>query len=271
MIPGMAKKMVLALVAAVAFSAPLRAAELKYTIHMEARAAAGAATDPMSAMAGGMISQMFPAGGIDQVVIVGDKGMRSEQKQEFAGVKAGQVTLLRTDGTQYVLDPAAKTYYKMPAVPAEMAAMMAQMQPKVTMGKTGVFETIDGVKCEKLTMTMTMPIPGIDPSQLPPGMPTELSMVLDMWMSEAVKLPASAGAAGMGMVKQFGFDQLPELKKMSEDRRLPVKMVMSMFGIEMVMTTKDIKSEAADPALFEIPKDYKEVPPPGLSLQPSGF
>jgi hypothetical protein len=260
----MAKKLVVSVVAFLALAAsPATAGELKYTMHMEAKPAANASNDPMSAMAGGMIGQMFPAGGIDQVVIAGDKGMRSEQKQEFGGMKAGTIMLVKPDGTQYVLDTTAKTYYKMPQMPAEVAGMLAQMNPKITVGKTGVFETIDGMKCEHVSMTMTMAIPGIDPSQLPPGMPTELSMAMDMWLSDAVKVPVSASSASMAIVKQFGLDQMPELKKMSGDGRLPVKTVMSMFGIEMTMTAKDIKNEAAAAELFEIPKDYKEVPPPG--------
>lgn len=269
MIPGMTKKLVLAVVAAVAFSAPLRAAELKYTMHMEAKAAANAANDPMSAMVGGMLSQMFPPGGVDQIVIAGEKGMRSEQKQEFGGMKAGTVMLIKNDGAQFVLDPVAKTYYKMPAMPAEMAGMMAQMNPKVTLGKAGVFETIDGMKCEKVTMNMAMAIPGVDPSQLPPGMPTELSMSIDMWLSETVKTPSSAGAASTSLMKQFGFDQMPELKKLAGDGRLPVKTVLTMFGIEMIMQIKDIKNEAASADLFEIPKDYKEIPAPGGGLVPA--
>src|SRR3982750_3544487 len=136
----MTKKLVVALVALVAFASPTFAAELKYTMHMEVRAQANAPNDPMSAMAGGMIGQMFPPGGVDQVIIAGDKGMRAEQKQDFGPTKAGSGTLIKSDGTQYVLDPAAKTYYKVPAVPPEMAAMIAQMNPNVTVGKRGIFE-----------------------------------------------------------------------------------------------------------------------------------
>ncbi len=259
----MTKKLVLALVAVIALVAPLSAAELKYTMHMEAKAVANASGDPMSAMVGGMLSQMFPPGGVDQIVIAGEKGMRSEQKQEFGGMKAGTVMLVKPDGTQYVLDAAAKTYYKMPQMPAEMAGMLAQMSPKVTLGKAGVFETIDGMKCERITLSMAMAIPGIDPSRLPPGMPTELTMAVDMWLSDSVKLPSAAGSASTSLMKQFGFDQLPELKKLAGDGRLPVKTVLSMFGIEMTMQAKDIKTEAAAADLFEIPKDYKEIPPPG--------
>lgn len=259
----MTKKLVVALIAALACATPALAAELKYTLHMEAKAAANAPSDPMSAMAGGMLTQMLPPGGLDQVVIAGEKGFRSEQKQEMGPIKAGSVILVKPDGTQYMLDPAAKTYYKMPAMPADMAGMFAQMNPKVNVGKMGVFETVDGMKCEHVSMTMSFAIPGIDPSQLPPGVPTELSMAMDMWLSDSVKLPASSGTASLGMIKQFGFDQLPELKKLSGDGRLPVKAVISMFGVEMIMTAKDIKTESVAADLFEIPKDYKEVPPPG--------
>lgn len=263
----MTKKLVVALAAVLACAAPAVAGDLKYTMHMEAKAAANAPSDPMSSMAGGMISQMFPPGGVDQLVIAGDKGVRSEQKQDFATFKAGMIVLVKPDSTQYVLDPAAKTYYKMPAMPAEMAAMMTQMNPKVTVGKRGEFETVNGQKCEHIKMTMTMGIPGMDPSQMPPGMP-ELSMAYDVWLSETTKMPPAAAAMSMGMLKQFGFDQMPELKKLSTDGRMLVKGVMSMFGVEMIMESRDIKTEAAAADLFEIPKDYKEVPPPGGGVQP---
>ena len=251
----MVKKLVVALVALIAFASPSFAGELKYTMHTEAKAAANASSDPMSAMAGGMLTQMFPPGGLDQTVIAGDKGIRAEQKQDLGPMKAGSVMLVKPDGTQYVLDPVAKTYYKMPAAPADMAAMFAQMNPKVTVGKTGVFETIDGMKTEHLTLNIAM---------TPPGMPMELSMAVALWMSDSVKVPAGAGSVQTSLLKQFGLDQLPELKTMTADGRLPVKTVVSMFGVDIVMTVKDIKTEAADPALFDIPKDYKEVPPPGL-------
>ncbi|TAK16329.1 MAG: DUF4412 domain-containing protein [Acidobacteria bacterium] len=258
----MTKKLVVALVAALAFSAPLRAAELKYTMHMEAKAAANAANDPMSQMAGGMIAGMFPAGGLDQVVIAGEKGVRSEQKQDFAMMKAGSVVLIKPDGTQFVLDPSTKTYWKQPLMPAEAAAMFAQMNPKLTVGPRGTFETFDGMKCEHLTLTMTMGIPGVDPSQLPPGMPAEISMTYDVWLTDAVKMPAAASTMSMGMLKQFGFDQMPDLKALTTDGRMMVKGVMSMFGVEMIMTSKGITTESVAPELFDVPKDYKEVPPP---------
>jgi hypothetical protein len=230
---------------------------------MDAKAAPNAANDPMSAMAGGMISQMFPAGGIDYTVVAGEKGVRSELKQDFAGMKAGVITMIRPDGTQFMLDPETKTYWKNPGVPADAAAMMAKMNPKVSLGPRGNFETVDGMKCEHVVFNMSMGIPGVDPSQLPPGMPTEITMKYDVWLTDAVKVPPGGAAMAMGMLKQFGFDQMPELKKLTTDGRLMVKGLMSMFGVEMTMQTKNLKSEAVAADMFDIPKDYKEVPPPG--------
>ena len=258
----MVRRLIVAIVAVAAFAAPATAGELKYTMHIEAKAAANASNDPMSAMAGGMISGMFPPGGIDQMITVGEKGIRSEQKQDFATMKAGTISLLRPDGTQYMLDPSTKTYWKQPALPAEAAAMMAQMSPKVTVGQRGIFETVSGMKCEHLKINMSMGIPGMDPSQLPPGMPTEITMTYDVWLTDAFKLPPAAATMSMGMLKQFGFDQMSDLKALTSDGRMLVKGVMSMFGVEMVMESRDMKTEAVAPDLFEIPKDYKEVPPP---------
>jgi len=67
----------------------------------------------------------------------------------------------------------------------------------------------------------------------------------------------------MEKAKQFGFDQLPDVKTLATDGRMLAKGVLSMFGVEMVMESRDIKTEAAASDLFEIPKDYREVPPPG--------
>jgi hypothetical protein len=250
----------LALFAVVAAAMPAAAAELKYTMHVEAKPAAVVPTDPMSAMAGGMISEMFPPGGLDQLVLAGERGVRSVQQQEFGGTKAGTIALIKPDGTQYIIDPSTKTYVKQPPVPEEVTAMMAQMKPRVTVGERGQFETINGMKCERLIMNVAMAIPGVDPSQLPPGVPTEITMTYTMWLTDAVKMPTPAASLSTAMLKQFGFDQMPELKKLTGDGRMMLKGVMSMFGVEMIMTSTGISTEDAPADLFEIPADYKEVP-----------
>lgn len=253
----MVKKLLSVLSFVVVAAVPL-SADVKYTLHMEARAAAGGATDPMSQMAGGMLSQIFPAGGIDTVVISGDKGMRSEQKQAFATIKAGTVTIVKPDGVMLMLDPSTKTYWKQPAVSEAAAAAMAGATPNIKVVKRGVFETINGMKAEHLTFQMTMAIPGVDASQLPPGMAPDLTMSYDVWLTDAVKASAGSGSLTTTVLKQFGMGNIKELN----DGRMMLKGVMAMFGIEIVTTTSGFTNESAPASLFEPPADYKEVPSP---------
>ena len=252
----MVRKLIVSVVLALSVIVPLNA-EVKYTMHMEARMSANAANDMMAQMAGPMMMQMFPAGGIDQLVIAGERGMRSEQKQAFANMKAGTVTLVKPDGSIVMLDPSSKTYWKQPT-PAEAAAMLGGMKPDVKITKRGEFETINGMKAEHMLLTITMAIPGVDPSQLPPGMSPELSMTYDVWMTDAVKMPPGAAALASSAMKQFGMGDMKELN----DGRMMLKGVMTMFGVEIVMTSTGFSTEPAAADLFEIPKDYKEVPAP---------
>lgn len=253
----MVRKLVVSIVLVLSAIVPL-SAEVKYTMHMEARMAANAADDPMAQMAGPMMMQMFPAGGIDQVVLAGEHGMRSEQKQAFATVKAGTITLMKPDGSMFMMDPASKTYWKQPAVPAEAAGMMAGMKPEIKIVKRGEFETINGMKAEHLVLSMTMAIPGVDPSQMPPGMSPNITMGYEVWMTDAVKMPKGASALAANMMKQFGMGDLKELN----DGRMLLKGILTTFGVEIVMTAAGFSNEAAAADLFEIPKDYKEVPSP---------
>jgi len=253
----MVRKLIISAALVLAAIAPL-SADTRYTMHMEARMAAGAGTDPMSQMAGGMLTQLFPAGGIDQVVISGDKGVRSEQKQAFANMKAGTVTLMRMDGSMVMLDPSSKTYWKQPALQAEASAALAGMTPNVKVTKRGTFETINGMKAERLMLTMTMAIPGMDASQLPPGMAPDLTMTYEVWLTDVVKASAGASALSAGMLKQFGLANIKELS----DGRMMLKGVMTMFGIEIIMTTSGFTEEKASADLFAVPADYKEVPSP---------
>lgn len=253
----MVKKLVVSVGLALLAIVPLRA-DVKYTMHMEARMAAGAGNDPMSQMAGGMLTQMFPAGGIDQFIVSGAKGTRTEQKQAFANMKAGTVTLMSADGSMAILDPTTKTYWKQAAIGTEAAAALAGISPEVKVSKRGDFQTINGMKAEHLTLTMKMAIPGVDPSQLPPGMMPDITMTYDVWLTDAVKVSSSVSSLSASMLKQFGMSNVKELS----DGRMMLKGVITMFGVEITMTTAGFSNETAAPELFEIPKDYKEVPSP---------
>jgi len=253
----MVRKLVVSVVLVLSAIVPL-SADVKYTMHMEARMAANAANDPMAQMAGPMMMQMFPAGGIDQIVIAGEHGVRSEQQQAFATVKAGTVTLMKADGSMFMLDPSSKTYWKQPVMTAEAAGMLAGMKPEFKVVKRGEYETINGMKAEHLVLSMTMSIPGVDPSQLPPGMSPDITMAYEAWMTDAVKMPKGATTLAASAMKQFGMGDVKELN----DGRMLLKGVMTTFGVEIVMTASGFSNEAVAADLFEIPKDFKEVPSP---------
>jgi hypothetical protein len=236
---------------------PLRA-DVRYTLHMEVRQASSGGGDQLSMMMGAMLTQMFPPGGVDQLVVSGPLGVRTEQKQAFAGMPAGLITIVKADGQTFMLDPAAKTYSKQPIVPAEASAAMAGMKPDIKVTKTGKFETIEGMKAERVDMAMSMPMPGMDAAtlaQMPPGFPTKIDLKMEMWVTDAIKQPAGAASMTESLMKQFGLTDVKDLN----DGRTMIKGVMSMMGIEMVFTTKGFSNEAAPASLFEIPKDYKEV------------
>ena len=242
---------------------PPAAAGLKYTVHMEVRQAANAPQDPMSQMMANVMGNIFPPGGIDQAVSVSEKGVRTEQRQAFSGMPAGTVLVTKADGSGVGMDPAAKTFWKQPNATDAAANALAQMggaKPDVKVKKTGEFETIDGMKAERVNVSLGLPLP-IDPSQVPPGFPTQLSVTMDVWLTDAVKSPIAGSATTNEMLSKLLPDQ-SALKDLN-DGRFMLKQIMNMFGLELVTTVKDVvKADVAD-TLFDVPKDFKEVPPPG--------
>jgi hypothetical protein len=228
---------------------------------MEARQSATPSSDPIAALLGPAIMQSFPAGGIDQSVSVGEKGVRAEQKQSFGGIPAGAVTLTRPDGSAVVLDPAAKTFWKMPSA-ADAGAMMQQlgMKPDFKVTKPGEFETIDGMRAERVNVTITMSMPGMDPA-MASGL-GQMGVGIDRWLTDAIKAPAGVTTMDDAMIAKLGVGDIKALKDLN-DGRFMMKQVMKLFGIEVVTTVKNVaKAELAD-ALFDVPKEFKETAPPG--------
>jgi hypothetical protein len=222
-------------------------------MHLEARVAPARADDPVSQMAGLMLAQMFPAGGLDQFIITGEKGTRAEQRQAFADVQAGTVTLVRPDGSMVMLDPATKTFWRVAKEPLQPAAGSA----RATVSKRGEFEMIDGLRAEHLTISMPMTIPGMATGARTAAAPGVV-VTLDAWMSDAVKGSSSGGSLLSSMLARFGMGGVRELN----DGRHMVKGVLTMFGVEIVMTAGHPATESVAADLFDVPKDFKEISSP---------
>ena len=271
---GMRRVWISALVLVVMVAAPL-SADLKVTSKMTVRAVAGAApaTDMMSQMMGPMLLEMFGgSGGVEMVQISNEDGRtRIEYKQAFAGMPAGIVIVTKADGTATGFDPVAKTWWKMPGItdmPPEAAEMMAQMKPTITTKKTGQFETIAGLKAERVALSMRIAIPlPPEAAQLPQEflamMPSEFIFEGDSWVSPQFDkyTTAMAKSAMTGPMQQFGFDKL-----MADLGGLSVKQVMRMnllAGYEMETLVTSAVEEAVPASAFEVPAGFKEVPMPG--------
>ena len=253
------KRCVSALAMMLVLVAPL-SAELKYTSHTQVRTASGG--DQISAMMGSMMAQAYPAEGVDQTVYMGDQGTRTEVKQAMAGMPAGTVLITKADGTKFGFDPAAKTFWKVAAVsPNALGALGAQ--PSVKVSKTGQFETVNDMKAEKIVVTISIPLPGIDPANLPPGFPSELGLTMTAWLTDAVKAPKSQSALDLGALGGLAGGALKEL---AGDGRFAVKTLMQGLGIEMETTTKDFSTVTVPVSMFVVPEGFKEIPAPQAKI-----
>jgi len=253
-------------------SAPL-SAELKYTSRMTARAVPGApaATDMMGAMIGPMMLQMFGgAEGVETVVTINEDGrMRTEYRGAFVGMPAGTVVIMRADGTSVGFDPKAQTWWKVDAGRdnPQLAAMLAQMTPEVTTKRTGEFATVAGLKAERVSVAMTMPIPmppGAD--QVPPEvlamMPKEITVEADVWVADA---HAKYAKAFTRMLAQSPMGAMGIDRMMSGLDGFTVRNVMRMSvlaGYELETVVTQVAEEDVPDSVFDVPAGFKEVPMP---------
>jgi Domain of unknown function (DUF4412) len=255
------RKLIYAVTIACVCGTSLRA-ELKYTMKMEAHASTAPAAgpgNPMMAMIGNLVmGTLLPSGTTVTTFIVGEKGTRTEFDKPNGVVQAGGVTLLRPDGTMVVLNPSEKTYWKSKAPDASL--MPGGMVPKVTTKATGEMSTVAGIRAERVVIEIHLALPLPEGMQLPPGVPSELVIASDTWMSKTYAAYAKLsggllGALGVGL----GLDK----QSMPEGFMVRSVMRSEIFGdqeIESVVTK--IGEEKVAAALFDIPADYKEVPAP---------
>lgn len=233
-------------------------AELKFTTRMQAReSATPAPADPMLSPLGAMLTEsMLPGGSLETTTIIGDKGMRVEWNKPLPGVPNGAVMLQRPDGTVIMIDPSAKTYWKMSA--DAVTGALAGSSPTVTTKKTGQFSEIAGTRCEMVTYELSLPIPMPAGAQAPQGFPSEVRMSGESCVAEKYRAYSKLMGRVPG-ISALGGQQLA-------DAGLPMRQITrsAMFGakeIESLITS--IAEENVAASLFDIPAGFKEVPPPG--------
>ena len=254
----MFKKAFVSAALAAVFVAPL-GAELKYTVRTELKKSASPATaDPMLGMIGGVVTQMMvPGGSVDATFTVGDRGIRVEWNKAMPGMPAGSVLLQRPDGSTVVMDPAAKTFFKLSL--EQFTQMQAGIDVKVT--KTTEKAVIAGEPTEKYTFDIKMPLPGMAPGQAPAGMPTEIALSGDAFISPKYKAFTSKTTKMMSLTG-FGLERLAA-------EGLSMKQIIrgALFAgndIEATITAVTVVDVPA--SQFEVPAGFKEVPPPGIGI-----
>jgi hypothetical protein len=231
-------------------------AELKYTMKVEARpstVSAAATGHPLLSVIGPLVVESIaPAGGVELRAIVGERGARMEYSRAYTIIPAGGALIVSTDGSIVVVNPAAKTFWRMAA---PQAARAAQVAPDVKVSRTGAFETILGVRAEHATIDIRMALPLPAEANLP-GIPADLAITGEAWLADqfrkyvgATGFAAIAGTLGPGTLAAAGF---------------PMRSIMrsEIFGgqqIESIVTS--IEESPAPAGAFDVPAGFTEVPP----------
>lgn len=238
--------------------APLRA-ELKYTMRIHAQPSSvpsAAPANPLVAMIGSVVTgTLAPDGGLELTITTGDKGTRVDYPRAYTIIPAGGATLLRPDGSMVVLDPATHTYWKLDR--PDFSALGAAA-PAVTIARTGGSETVAGVRTERATFEIRVPLPVPPGTKLPDGIPSEIRMSGDAWLAPQYKQYSTLAAGLLGGLNAFGAETLA-----AEGLMMRSVLRGELLGdreVESIVTT--IAETPAPASLFEIPAGYTEVQPP---------
>ncbi len=267
----MNKRMLVAILLAVICTVPLvarQSAGMRYVMKMELqelKSEQPAASNPMAAMAVGQIKQMmFPEGAAEMEFLTDGQSVRTEMHSQMATLPKGAIVLYPAGQTEgYVLNTAEKTYYVMKAPPAmTMPGGMTLPKPEIAIKPSGTFDTIVGHKAEKVNITWRMAIPVPEGAEMPPGMPTELTMDIENWCAADVKIPAGAMRLMSGMAQSMPGLGLEDITKACPFA-LRSSMRMSIipgYAIVSNVTSADAATPAAE--MFKVPAGYKEVQAP---------
>jgi len=243
------------------------AAELKYTTHLEVKKVDTPATAPanpiLTLMGDTLAKQLLPEGPTDMISIVGEKGVRMETTKPMMGQPAGAITLWLPDGTVAVLNPKEQTYWKTASDVITGTIQSSGLKPQATAKRTGQFDTVAGVTCERvqIDVRIDLPIPEAARSSLPPGFPTSLSMdgencvTTDQYAKYVDMATKARGASDL--MAAMGLDKLVQ-------GGIVLRQIVRLSGMQLESVVTAISEEDAPATLFTIPADYKEVPAPQI-------
>ena len=254
-------------IAALVFSCSVATAwaDLRYTMTTTVRPSAVPSTQPVNPMFGVLgpilVSMIAPGGAVEMRAIVSDRGSRYEFDKPYTIVPAGGAMIVMADGSVIVLNPAEKTYWRTPRPAGAPPSVPA---PTVKIDRTSAFEEIAGVRAERATIDVRLPVP-VSPGMAMPGMPAEISVTGEAWLADQYKkyvttssLSALMGSATANPFANAGF---------------PMRSVMrsDLFAGQQIESVVTNISEAPAPeGAFDVPAGFTEVAPPRMGLPPMG-
>lgn len=237
-----------------ALAAPAQA-ELKYTVRIEARPSTVAAStsEPSHPVIAGLMAAALdtiaPAGGLELTVTAGERGTRVDYPKPYLMVPAGGATIMLPDGSLIVIDPVAKTYRRM-AKPA--SSNEGPPAPSIAVTRTGEFSTIAGVRAERATVEIRVRLPLAAVAE-PPGMPAEMMLTGEIWITDQYREYARLAQVGMG--GGFQFDALAS-------EGFVVRSIIrgeSLGGKEVESVVTSLIESTAPASLFEPPPGFTEA------------
>lgn len=250
-----------AIVVTLAASAVPAAAELKFVMRMQVVKLADPAT-PMGGAMGEAFKRYLPEGGTETIYLIGPRGMRVESAQGGFGMPAGMVALLTASG-MVILNPAEKTYWKMDASDMTAALTAAGISMQATVSPPSKGETILGVPTEKRSFAVQMEMAMLKEN---PEMREQMAGLLkDMRIEGEIWTAAGRYQQYADVLAKGTFARAMQVYGLGDFTRQVIMRQTMRFGggLEMRAEVVSIGEESVPASLFEIPKDYKEVPPPG--------
>jgi hypothetical protein len=210
-----------------------------------------------------VVNTIAPPGGVQVTTVLGEGGSRFEYDKAYTVIPAGGRMIVTTDGNVVVINPAERTYWKM-TKPAGLGAV-GGIKPTVSIDRSGTFETIAGVRAERASIDIRVPLP-LPPGTQMPGLPADVAVTGETWVSEQYRKYAALSSGVNAMLGSLGFDAL-------SSAGFPMRSIMrsEILGnqeIESLVTS--IGEVPADPKAFEIPAGYREVPPPAMGMSGLG-
>jgi hypothetical protein len=194
---------------------------------------------------------------IDYTISGGDT--RAEIRGRLATLPKGTIVLQRVgEESIRVMDPAAKTWYEIPA--SQNLGVLLGV-PDISIEPTGETATIAGQRAERFRFRGMLRVPVAEGMSLPPEFPKDVDLHGDVWSTDAY-----AGANYAAVFKTLqAFAAIPGVEALTAGGRFPLRIALRssiMPGYEIRTEITAIGPAAADPGLFAVPGGYVKIRPP---------